>query len=130
MTRSTHQSGFAAVAAIFLVVLLAALGAFMVSISNSQQISSAQDVMGTRAYWAARGGLEWGVATANASSVCPVSPTTLTLDGFNVAITCRSSLFSEAGKSVTLLGLTAVASVGTLGTLTYVERSVTAGLEK
>ena len=51
-----HQQGFAAIAAVFLVVVLAALGAFMVTFSNTQQLTSAQDVQGSRAYWAARGG--------------------------------------------------------------------------
>jgi MSHA biogenesis protein MshP len=130
MSASTRQRGFAAIAAIFLVVVLAALGGFMVSISNSQQISSAQDVMGTRAYWAARGGLEWGVASANAASVCPASPTALAMDGFAVSVTCNANAFSEGGKTVTILSVNAVASAGSLGSFTYVERSVSAGLEK
>ena len=48
MTRNklVRQKGFAAVAAVFLVVGLAALGAFMVSLSNTQQVTSAQDTMG------------------------------------------------------------------------------------
>ena len=130
MTQPMRQTGFAAVAAIFLVVVLAAMGAFMVSISNSQQISSAQDVQGMRAYWAAQGGLEWGVAAANTASTCPASPTVLTLDGFNVSVTCTSNVFSEGGKTVTLMRLSSVATSGTPGSATYVERSVSAGLEK
>lgn len=130
MRAHPRQAGFAAVAAIFLVVVLAALGAFMVSISNSQQISSAQDVQGTRAYWAAQGGLEWAVTAANPTSTCPASPTALSLDGFAVSVTCSANTFAEAGKTVTILTLRAVASSGTLGTLTYVERSASAGLEK
>lgn len=130
MKPAQHQRGFAAVAAIFLVVVLAAMGGFMVSISNTQQLSSAQDVMGTRAYWAAKGGLEWGIAAANAASACPASPTALTLDGFSVSVSCTASTFTEAGSTVTILGLSAQASAGTLGTPTYVERSVSAGLEK
>ena len=63
------QRGFAAIAAIFLVVVLAALGGFMLTFSNTQQLTSAQDVQGSRAYWAARAGLEWGIASATAS--CP-----------------------------------------------------------
>lgn len=59
MNPRRHQVGFAAIAAIFLVVVLAALGAFMVTFSNTQQLTSAQDLQGTRAYWAARAGLEW-----------------------------------------------------------------------
>ena len=130
MTQPKRQTGFAAVAAIFLVVVLAAMGAFMVSISNSQQISSAQDLQGMRAYWAAQGGLEWGVATANAALACPTSPTALSLDGFSVSVTCTSSAFTEGGKTVTLFRLSSVANSGTPGSVTYVERSVSAGLEK
>lgn len=58
---SRPQQGFAAIAAIFLVVILAALGAFMLTFSNTQQLASAQDLQGSRAYWAARAGLEWGI---------------------------------------------------------------------
>ncbi len=130
MTQPMRQTGFAAVAAIFLVVVLAAMGAFMVSISNSQQISSAQDVQGMRAYWAAQAGLEWGIAAANAASTCPASPTAITLDGFTVSVTCTSNVFSEGGKTVTLMRLSSVANSGAMGSVTYVERSVSAGLEK
>jgi MSHA biogenesis protein MshP len=125
-----RQTGFAAVAAIFLVVVLAAMGAFMVSISNSQQISSAQDIQGTRAYWAAQGGLEWGVAAANALSACPAPSTALSLDGFAVSVTCTPNVYVEGAKTVTLLRLRSLANAGTPGSVTYVERSVSAGLEK
>jgi MSHA biogenesis protein MshP len=61
--------GFALVSAIFILVVLAALGAFIVNISTSQQIGSALDVQGVRAYQAARAGIEWGLyqvqSTAN-----------------------------------------------------------------
>ena len=70
------QRGFAAIAAIFLLVVLAALGSFMLSFSNTQQLTSAQDVLGTRAYWAARAGLEWGIG--NVAGACPAKPVTLT----------------------------------------------------
>lgn len=130
MTRAANQKGFAAVAAIFLVVGLAALGAFMVGTSNTQQLTSAQDVQGTKAYWAARAGAEWGVASANASSACPASPTTLSVDGFSVAVTCSLGNFTEAASTVKLIQIKAVASFGAAGSVGYIERSVSAGLEK
>jgi len=52
------QSGFLLVTAIFLLVVLAALGAFILTISGTQQTSSALDVQGARAYQAARAGIE------------------------------------------------------------------------
>ena len=60
MKHSRH-SGFTIISAIFILVVLAALGAFMVTISTNQQIGSALDVQGSRAYQAARSGIEWGV---------------------------------------------------------------------
>jgi Tfp pilus assembly protein PilX len=53
------QCGFLLVTAIFLLVILAALGAFILTISGTQQTSSALDVQGSRAYQAARAGIEW-----------------------------------------------------------------------
>lgn len=55
------QRGSALIVAIFLLVALAALGAYIAGISSGQHIGSAQDVQGARAYQAARYGSEWGV---------------------------------------------------------------------
>lgn len=125
------QRGFAAVAAIFLLVVLAALGAFMVSISSSQQINAAQDVRGTRAFWAARGGLEWAMGSLSAApTVCPVPPAPFTLDGFTLAVTCSAASFDEAGVTRRIFSVTSRASAGTgAGSVGFVERSVSASVE-
>ncbi len=115
-----QQSGFTIVSAIFILVVLAALGAFIVNISTSQQIGSALDVQGARAYQAARAGIEWGVYQVQASSsyqfgfgaspvgtsprttanpnlrACPASPSSFTLPaptmtGFTVTVTCTAT---------------------------------------
>ena len=123
------QRGFAAIAAIFLVVVLAALGGFMLTFSNTQQLTSAQDVQGSRAYWAARAGLEWGIASATAS--CPASPTTLPVDTFTVLITCTPQAYAEAGATVNILQFTSVASsAGALGSVGFIERSLSASIER
>ena len=131
------QQGFAAVAAIFLVVVLAGLGSYMVSFSNTQQLTSAQDVQGTRAYWAARAGLEWGVAAVLAGNTpggttqeCPSTPTNLTVQGFAVQVTCSVTNFTEAASTVALLRLASNASTGTAGTVGFVERNVSASMER
>jgi MSHA biogenesis protein MshP len=132
------QRGFAAIAAIFLIVILAGLGGFMLTLSNSQQLTSAQDLQGTRAYWAARAGLEYGVAKVSATSACPPSsPATLpggtaTFDGgFTVTLTCTPQTYTEGGASVTMYSLKSVAKTsGSVGSISYVERSLSATLEK
>ena len=136
------QSGFAAIAAIFLVVLLAALGAFMLTFSNTQQLTSAQDLQGSRAYWAARAGLEWAVGSVNpqpsATALCPASPQALPLGagtfegGFNVVVTCSLLAYDEAGESRKIFQFTSVASLpgAVPGSIGYVERSLSASMEK
>ncbi len=126
------QRGFAAIAAIFLVVVLAALGAFMVTFSNTQQLTSAQDVQGSRAYWVARAGLDWaiGYLVANpAATTCPGNPSPL--EGFNLAVTCSSQTYSEGSNTVTIFNMTAVAKTsGSVGSVGYIERSVSATMEQ
>jgi MSHA biogenesis protein MshP len=123
------QTGFAAIAAIFLVLILAALGAFMVGFSNTQQLNSAQDVQGSRAYWSARAGLEWGLASVNSTSACPAASTTLTIEGFTVVVACSVQSYVEGIATPQVFRITSVASVGTVGTIGFIERSVTATLE-
>lgn len=130
MTRPlSHQQGFAAVAAVFLVVALAALGAFMVSFSNTQQLTSAQDVQGSRAYWAARAGLGWGLASLTANSAaCPVPPTPFVVEGFTVLVNCTRTEYSDAGvNNVVIYRLVSRASQG--AGPGAVERSVSASVE-
>jgi MSHA biogenesis protein MshP len=139
-TIEHRQRGFAAVAAIFLVVILAALGGFMVSFSNTQQLTSAQDIQGTRAYWAARAGLEWAVGAIVASApvppattpaaTCPVSAPPASIDGFGLTITCNRQLYTEGTKSVYIFRIISVASIGTAGSIGRIERSVSASLEQ
>jgi MSHA biogenesis protein MshP len=122
------QRGFVLVAAIFLLVVLAALGAFMVSFSNTQHLTSAQDVQGSRAYWAARAGVEWAVSRINTSSGCTNPPTSI--NGFTLAIACPSQAYAEGGSTKTVFAITSVASTGGgVGSLGYIERSLSATVE-
>lgn len=134
-----RQTGFAAIAAIFLVVLLAGLGAFMLTFSNTQQLTSAQDIQGSRAYWAARAGLEWAAAkvtavsdpTTLASTTCTtVSP--FSINTFSVSVGCTVASYTEAAESRYLIkfesiAFTAGSPVGSVG---YIERSLSASIEK
>jgi MSHA biogenesis protein MshP len=125
------QRGFAAMAAIFLLVVLAALGAYMLAFSNTQQLDSASDVQGSRAYWAARAGIAWGMGSvASSPSACPVPPAPFVVDGFTLTVSCIRSTFSEGSDTVAIYTFTSTAVAGGgVGGLGYVERSVTASVE-
>ncbi|MBA4381692.1 MAG: agglutinin biogenesis protein MshP [Sideroxydans sp.] len=125
------QHGFSIITAIFLLVVLGFLGVAMVSFSTSQHESSAMDVMGVRAYQAARAGIEWGAyqvlpnsaaAFATAcrlgahSNTLPANTLGGTLNGFSVVVTCQSpppySDLSAASGVVRVYDLTATANQG------------------
>jgi MSHA biogenesis protein MshP len=129
----TRQTGFAAVAAIFLVVILAALGGFMLTFSNTQQLTAVQDLQGTRAFWAARAGLEWGVAKAvGATPVCAASTTLSTSfdGGFSVTVVCTATTYTD-GAVTAIYTITATANPtgSVVGSIGYIERSMTATVE-
>ncbi|MEB0010082.1 hypothetical protein QN416_00465 [Glaciimonas sp. Cout2] len=128
--------------AIFLLVVLAGLGAVMVTLSTVQQTTSAQDLQGSRAYQAARTGIEWGVYQAmkpeqtNLPSgqtpyVCPANPTTLShlagaLTGFSVRVDCTSTTYTEGPNQIGAMQFIVTASLGTPRSTQYVERQMSA----
>lgn len=130
MKRARTAHGFAMVSAIFLLVVLGLLGGLMISLSNTQQISGVRDLLGTRAYYAARAGLEWGAYQAVQNSSCAATsalPAAVATTGFAVQVACvASGPFDEAGVSVTLYQITATASTGTVGGHDFAERQLQA----
>ncbi len=153
-----RQTGFSIVAAIFLLVVLALLGGFIVSVTGMQQSSGQLDVLGVRAYQSARAGMEWGAwqvldpnNTLNAGScspivmpTCPASPTNLSslagsLSGFTVTVTCTpTAVTTEGNRNVSMFQLVATAcnqpSAGSCPaaapTSGYVDRQVQASIAK
>ena len=112
-------------------VVLAALGAFMVSFFTVQQTTSAQDLLGSRAYQAARAGVGWGVYQVTQGNACPASPSTLSalagnLAPYNVVVECAQYPYTEGGAPGNLFEIKSTASLGTAGDSTYVERKLTA----
>jgi MSHA biogenesis protein MshP len=65
-----RQAGVGILTAIFLLVVLAALGVAMVGIYTAQQASANVDLLGAQAYQSARAGLEWGIFQRLRSGAC------------------------------------------------------------
>lgn len=124
------QYGFSLVSALFLLVVLGALGAYMVSISGTQQFTSLYALQSARAYHAAHSGVEWGIASAVAAGACPAA-TTLSggdLNGFQVDVTCTSTSHQEASASYSVYEVTAVAQTISpgFGQAGYAARTISA----
>lgn len=131
------QRGFALMAALFIIVTLAAIGAYLVTVSTGQVAAAAQDEQASRAYQAARTGIEWGTYQVLINSSCVAGPQTLSLpQGFIAQVTCvASAAESEGSRQVTGYAITATGcNAGACGAAntapTYVERQLELTLAK
>lgn len=95
------QRGFTAISAIFILVVLTALGAFILSVSTGQQIGSGLDVQGVRVYEAARSGVEWGLYQQLRNGNCAAStsfvPAAPTLSAYTVTVACTATPGTNGG---------------------------------
>ena len=69
MINCKPQTGFSLISAIFLLVVIAALGTFAVTLSTAQHQSQILDIMGARGYQAALAGIEWASYNVNQQPV-------------------------------------------------------------
>lgn len=133
--------GFSLVSAIFLLVVIAALGTFAVTLSTTQHQSAAMDVMGSRAYQAARAGIEWAAyqVSTSASNAAVAAPCATnfaqgslggTLTPFAVAVTCSTASHVEGTSTIWIYDVSAVANAGTIGSQDYIERVISVKMAK
>ena len=136
-----RQSGFVLVLAVFMLVMLASISAYLLTISNLQVQAAVQDELGARAYQSARTGIDWGAyqilrAPAQAFAtgcVAGASAQTIALSGelagFSVAVTCQAGAAQTEGAStfraytITATGCNQASCPGT-ASATYVERQL------
>ncbi|TWI69444.1 MSHA biogenesis protein MshP [Pseudoduganella lurida] len=109
--RLRRSRGVSIITAIFLLVILSALGAAIVTVSTTQQQSSAIDLVGTRAYEAARTGIEYGLYRYLLAGTCAGGSMTApgTLAAMTVTLTCVQNTNTMA-DGVTKLTQTRIVS--------------------
>jgi MSHA biogenesis protein MshP len=118
--NESNQKGFTLVQAIFILVVLGLLGVVMVRLIGVQTSTGVMALQGARAYHAARSGLEWGAARANAGESCDGS---MMIGNFNVAVNCSSDSFTEGPIGpYSIHRIHSVAEYGSYGSGDYVSR--------
>lgn len=118
------QRGFSLVSALFLLVVLAGLGAYAVRLNTLQQQTVTAALRGAQAFEAARTGAAWGASQALAGS-CGGSTLNLTegaAAGFRVSVQCTQTTHVEGFATVRVFVLTVRAEAGTYGGPDYVSR--------
>lgn len=131
------QKGFLLPVAIFLLVVLAGLGAYAVNLTATANASSVQDILGVRAYMAARAGAEWGAMKVLAPGTttmadCPAASTSLTINNFSVTVGCTRNEYAEQGgdQTIRVYDITSTATQGTAGNADFVSRQIKVTLSR
>jgi MSHA biogenesis protein MshP len=144
----SRRRGFALPTAIFILVVLAALGAYILTVFTGQQKGIALDIRGERAWQAANAGMEWArYKLAGTPAACPANTdwgasrvslgfaNTATLREFSATVECRlleSTDVQGVATTVFELRVTACSPAaaaeprcpGTPGVPTYAERQL------
>lgn len=99
-----------------LLAIVAVFGTALVIISTTQQAGSALDMQGVRAYYAARGGLEWGmyhVLRSGFGGCGGIDGKSVAYGGnladFRVTLACTASTHEEADANMTVFSIVATA---------------------
>jgi MSHA biogenesis protein MshP len=128
-----RSRGFSLVSAIFLLVVLALIGAFMVTIGEVARWTSLGASQGARSYHAAQAGLEWGIAQtvpAGGGFNCPAGASPdFVVGSFTVTVTrapAAGNPYSEGPTPVSVCAITstAVTTGAALGNPDYFSRTL------
>lgn len=126
--RPEQQQGFALVIAVFIITVLAALGAYILTVSSVQHQTTVLTLQQMRALNAARSGVEWGSYEALKTHACPPSatmtPGTPTFSAFTVTVSCNASQHTVRGQKVNAYTIDSTATAGAYGSPDYVSRHI------
>src|SRR4051812_23484997 len=126
--RLRSPRGFALMAALFIIVTLAAIGVYLLTVSTGQLAAASQDEQAARAYQAARAGIDWGAYQVLINSdICPAPQNVLQPDGFIAQVACTATAETEGSRQIAIYTITATGcNAGSCGLAnteaTYVER--------
>lgn len=132
-----RQAGFALVAAMFVMIIIALVIAAMMRMAGNQHGTNSLAIQQARAYQAARAGLEWAIAQAaqpvgagSCAGSAPVSMAGSSLAEFTVTVACNVNTYSDSGAALNIYQLTATAQNGAPGGRPdYAYRRLTATVE-
>jgi MSHA biogenesis protein MshP len=112
---ASAERGFLVIAAIFLVVVLAALVAYLATVSKTAHVASIADLESARSFQAARGGIEWaayqilrppGTFCSGGSGENNVSYAGTTLADYIATVRCTSVSYTDGAATVRIYQVT------------------------
>jgi MSHA biogenesis protein MshP len=121
-----RQRGSALFAALFLLIVVGALGAYAVQLGVNQDHATSLQLLQVRAESAAMSGLEFGSYRARVGNNCPTGVTPVSLaaapefSGFGVGVSCTSIVSGTENVYI----LSAAAVTGVYGSPDFVQRTL------
>lgn len=106
-----HPSGFALPIAIFLLVVMGGLSAWLMRLTGATLAEEGLELEGARAYQAALAGLEAGIHASRVGGSCAAQTLTFTgeLARFTASVSCAASSADEGGTTLTFHAITSTA---------------------
>lgn len=109
-----QQCGMSIIAGVFLLMLMAVLAAAIATIVSTAHVNLAADIGGSRAYQAARAGVEWGMYQLDPNAQSAALPVCIggnpPIPGHAVAVACASTDYTEGGRSIRIYRIISVAT--------------------
>lgn len=128
MKQTVQQGGFALIAALFVLVVLAALGAFAVRANVTRQNATDLELSTARADSALHTGVEYAAARLTPPNNCAALPPALNLPtGFTVTFDqCVATSYTVDSATVNVFTVDLTAAQGAYGAPAFVSRSTRA----
>lgn len=108
-----RQRGVSIITAIFLLLLMGGLAAYLANIIAATHLNAAADVGGARAYQAARAGVEWGMYQLDPNAQSAGLPSCVggspPIPGHLVNVSCQSWDYTEGSRLVRIFKIISVA---------------------
>lgn len=125
----SRAAGFSLLTALFLLVVVAGIGGYLVNLSVTQHLGSALAGHESRAYYAALSGLEWVNARISGGAGCP-DGSSFNVGRFTVFVDCEEPIDEVEATPYQIHDVTVEAVSGNFGDWDYTRRSIRATLSE
>ena len=128
LKKFSPAKGFSLISSIFILVVLSLAVAFTLNVLSVSSRTVIFASLGTRAFFAAVSGAEWGAHQAINNNSC-ANATTLNLtqgdlSGFSVQVSCAQSSYTEGITVFQVYKIVSTATRGNISELNYVSRTI------
>ena len=95
-----EQSGMSLIGSIFIMVVLSAVGVFMLSLNAMQHTSTSLSLQSNRALYAAESGMEWAAWFVRTNDSCPSLPEEFDIGNFTISLELNSCNVTNVSEGI------------------------------